>query len=299
MLDILHCGPAADVLSEFEDASVDLVVASPPYWTAIAYNSGAPEVGYRRYLSDMLEVFTECARVLRPNGKLCINAPVMPIPQSVIKQETRHLKNTAFDLDHEILKHTRLRRFSVFIWQKQTSKLMFGSYPYPGNLLENNTIELICVFVKPGAPPKFSLAQKSASAIIRSEWIDLTQQVWFMYPEAVARRDGHPAPFPAKLPARLIKLYSHVGEVVLDPFVGTGTTCAVAKAMGRRYIGIDLESAYLALARDKIRHATVPTLLVGRAHYPTKSELAGTTGRKAERKHKRKSYGRSAGRATE
>jgi DNA modification methylase len=120
-----------------------------------------------------------------------------------------------------------------------------------------------------------------------------------MYPEDVARRDGHPAPFPAKLPARLIKLYSHVGEVVLDPFVGTGTTCAVAKAMGRRYIGIDLESAYLALARDKIRHATVPTLLVGRARYPTKSELAGTTGRKAKRKHKRKSYGRSAGRATE
>ncbi len=71
--------------------------------------------------------------MLRPNGKLCINSPLMPIPQAVIRQQTRHLKNIAFDIEHGLLKDTDLERYALFVWQKQTSKMMFGSYPYPGN----------------------------------------------------------------------------------------------------------------------------------------------------------------------
>lgn len=310
IVDRLIVGHAADVLSGFAAGCIDLVVTSPPYWTAVEYDQGGnPWPSYEAYLADMQAVWCQCARVLRPNGKLCINAPVMPIPKALIPQHTRHLKNIAFDMEHSILAETELERYSLFIWQKQTSKMMFGSYPYPGNLIENNTIEFINVYVKPGKPPKFDRAVKQANALTRTEWLDLAQQVWFMYPEDVKREGDHPAPFPAKLPARLMRLYTYgaaadfPGEVVLDPFVGTGTTCAVARAMGRRYLGIDINPAYVEIAEKRIRAASrgEPVLLVGRAKYPGKDELAGiaaadaasSNGKQAgEKKHKRKTYGR-------
>ena len=185
--------------------------------------------------------------------------------------------------------------------------MMFGSYPYPGNIIENNSIEFINVFVKPGKPPKFEKDVKDANALSRSEWLDLAQQVWFMYPQDVKREGDHPAPFPEKLAARLLRLYTYgavgdfPGETVLDPFAGTGTTCAVAKSMGRRYVGIDINPAYVRIAQARVREARDggPVLLVGRARYPGKGELkeiaaaqAGSNGKTAQAKHKRKTYGR-------
>jgi DNA modification methylase len=232
----------------------------------------------------------------------------MPIPKDVIEQHTRHLKNIAFDNEARIIAETDLERYGLFIWQKQTSKMMFGSYPYPGNILENNTVEFINVYVKPGRPPKFSEEAKEANKLSRLEWMDLAQQVWFMYPEDVKREEGHPAPFPEKMPARLMKLYSYgasenlEGEIVVDPFVGTGTTCAVAKMMKRRWIGLDINRAYVSYAERRIAATRPgdPLLLVGRGKYPTKDELirmsfeeAGSAGAEAMSKHKRKTYGRS------
>jgi modification methylase len=307
-VDRLFTGHAAEVLSGFPEGSIDLVVTSPPYWTAVEYDQAEnPWASYEAYLDDMQTVWSQCARVLRPNGKLCINAPIMPIPKDVIQQHTRHLKNLAFDMEHRILSDTNLERYSLFVWQKQTSKMMFGSYPYPGNIIENNTIEFINVYVKPGKPPKFDADVKDANELSRTEWLDLAQQVWFMYPEDVKREGDHPAPFPEKLPARLMRLYTYgavahfPGEVVLDPFVGTGTTCSVAKSMGRRYVGIDINPAYVKIAHERVRDAIgfEPLLLVGRAKYPGKDELkemaaaeAGSNGKVAEAKHKRKTFGR-------
>lgn len=307
-MDRLFAGHAAALMAGLPAGSIDLIITSPPYWTAVEYEGGkSPWKSYPDYLADLQTVWTQCARVLRPNGKLCINAPVMPIPKEVIKQHTRHLKNIAFDIEHKLLEETDLARYAVFVWQKQTSKMMFGSYPYPGNIIENNTIEFINVYVKPGKPPKFGADVKEANILTRAEWIDLTQQVWFMYPEDVKREADHPAPFPAKLPGRLIRLYSYgaaagfPGEIVLDPFVGTGTTCAVAKSMGRRFIGIDISEKYIKMAQRRVSRAAAfqPLLLVGRAKYPTKDELkemlhneAGSAGKNAETKHKRKRYGR-------
>jgi DNA modification methylase len=308
IVDRLFTGHAADVMATFPDGSVDLVVTSPPYWTAVEYDQGeSPWASYDAYMADMQLVWNQCARVLRPNGKLCINAPIMPIPKAVIEQHTRHLKNIAFDIEHNILAETDLERYSLFVWQKQTSKMMFGSYPYPGNIIENNTIEFINVYVKPGKPPKFDADVKEGNELTRTEWLDLAQQVWFMYPEDVKRDGDHPAPFPEKLPARLMRLYTYAavarfqGEIVLDPFVGTGTTCAVAKSMGRRYIGIDINPQYVKIAEKRVRDARgfEPLLLVGRAKYPGKEELrelaaaeAGSNGKDAEAKHKRRTYGR-------
>lgn len=309
MIDSLLVGNSAEIMMELPDGSVDLIVTSPPYWDAVEYEQGrASWTSYDEYLEEMMRVWAQCARVLRPNGKLCINAPIMPVPKAVIEQHTRHLKNIAFDLEHMILERTDLERYSLFVWQKQTSKMMFGSYPYPGNIIENNTVEFINVYVKPGKPPKFEPEVKEANRLSRTEWIDLAQQVWFMYPEDVKRDGDHPAPFPSKLPARLVRLYTYGavgnfdGEIVLDPFVGTGTTCAVAKSMGRRFIGIDINEKYITLAEQKIANAPPfdPVLLVGRAKYPGKEELleiaqsdAGSKGKEAEAKHKRKTYGRT------
>ena len=308
LVDRLLTGHAAEIMASFADGSIDLIVTSPPYWTAVEYDQGEnPWASYEAYMADMQLVWNQCARVLRPNGKLCINAPIMPIPKAVIEQHTRHLKNIAFDIEHNILAETDLERYSLFVWQKQTSKMMFGSYPYPGNIIENNTIEFINVYVKPGKPPKFDADVKEANELTRTEWLDLAQQVWFMYPEDVKREGDHPAPFPEKLPARLMRLYTYAavahfpGEIVLDPFVGTGTTCAVAKSMGRRYVGIDINPEYVKIAEKRVRDAPgfEPLLLVGRPKYPGKEELrelaaaeAGSNGKVAEAKHKRKTYGR-------
>src|SRR5579872_2898667 len=193
-------------MADMPSASVDLIITSPPYWSAVEYKGQTARwPSYETWLEDMMTVWSQCARVLRPNGKLCINAPVMPIPKSLIQQHTRHLKNIAFDTEALILGRTDLLRFSLFVWQKQTSKMMFGSYPFPGNIIENNTIEFINVYVKPGKPPKFPPTVKDANRLSRNEWIDLAQQVWFIYPEDVRRYGDHPAPFPEKLAARLIR----------------------------------------------------------------------------------------------
>jgi DNA modification methylase len=308
VVDRLLVGHAAEVMRAFPESSIDLIVTSPPYWTAVEYDQGtSPWPSYETYLADMQSVWNECARVLRPNGKLCINAPIMPIPKDLIRQHTRHLKNIAFDIEHRILRETALLRYSLFVWQKQTSKMMFGSYPYPGNIIENNTIEFINVYVKPGKPPKFERHVKAGNELTRTEWLDLAQQVWFIYPQDVRRESEHPAPFPEKLAARLLRLYSYgavadfSGEVVLDPFAGSGTTCAVAKSMGRRYVGIDINETYVRIAEKRVRDASAfaPLLFVGRPKYPAREVLremaageTGSNGKAATRKHKRKTYGR-------
>ena len=301
----LYNGHAAQVMAEFPDNSIDLIITSPPYWTAVTYENQPSWSSYDRYLDDMQTVWQQCARVLRPNGKLCINTASIAIPKKLIEQHTRHVKNLPVDHEQRIMASTDLLRYSVFIWQKQTSKLMFGSYPYPGNIIENNTIESINVYVKPGKPPRFTEAIKQANKLTSAEWLDLTQQVWFMYPQDIKRMEGHPAPFPKKLPARLLRMYTFGvcdgfdGEVVLDPFCGTGTTCAVARAMGRRWIGIDLCHAYLGLAERAIAAASEPPMLmVGHPKYPTQEQLRTTVtsnrGSDAARKHKRDTYGRQA-----
>lgn len=315
----LIVGDAKQVMAQMPENSVDLVVTSPPYWTAVEYDEGSIESSgvYDNYIAALLEVWKGCLRVLRPNGKLAINTPVMPVPKKIIgDQHTRHIKNINNDIEQSILSATEFLRYSLFVWQKQTSKMMFGSYPYPGNIIENNTVEFINVFVKPGKPPKFGDEIKAANKLAQEEWIDLAQQVWFMYPEDVKRDGDHPAPFPEKLPGRLIRMYTFgaandfAGEVVLDPFCGTGTACSIAKRMNRRFVGIDISEKYVSLARQRVSAARPnmpPNLFVGRGRYPNKEELAemnlslstGNSGKEAFAKHKRETYGRAVPKKTQ
>ncbi len=257
------CGDARVVMRTIPSESVQLIITSPPYWNLADY--GVPEqIGqssYEQYLHDLLGVWVECERVLVPNGKLCINTPIIPVPKKDTPElHTRELKNLNNDIEALILSATRLNRYSFYVWQKQTTEKMFGSYPYPPNIFENNTLEFISVFVKPGAPAKLSKEVKEASRLTQEEWLDLTRQIWWIYPEDVTRNGHHPAPFPELLPMRLIRMYSFgsfvnkdfPGDVVLDPFGGIGTTALAAKTLGRRYISIDISPKYTEMAVHRV-----------------------------------------------
>ena len=262
-LNQVHASDSLRLLQALPDECVALIVTSPPYWNMADYGSGG-QIGhsdYERYLQDLLLVWRETCRVLIPNGKLAIVSPIMPIPKKTIPdQHTRHLKNISADIEHSILSEIpALKRFSLFVWQKQTSIKMFGSYPFPPNIYEDNTIEFINVFVKDGKPPSLSKAAKEASRMSQESWRNLSMQVWPMYPADVKRSGRHPCPFPVVLPMRLIQMYTFkrnpdadfAGDIILDPFNGTGATCLAARAAGRNYIDIDLNAEYCETARHR------------------------------------------------
>lgn len=317
-------GDSLALMKTLPDNSINLIITSPPYWNAVEYannKSVGTEQSYDEYIDSLLKIWIECERVLVPNGKLCINTPIMPIPKKIIGQHTRHIKNINNDIEYSILSTTDLNRYSLYIWQKQTSKLMFGSYPYPNNLIEQNTTEFINVFVKEGKPIKRDKAHKEANKLTQAEWIDLTQQIWFMYPQDVSRKKyKHPAPFPEKLPARLIKMFTYgalhekgiEGDTVLDPFCGIGTTCVVAKKMNRNYIGFDIAQEYVDICEQRLQETKATdkvNCFVGKIGYKTlmeqeqlfkdnerinqQTKLFNASDKKhSEIKHKTKRYGR-------
>jgi len=260
---------ALNALSKLPSECVALAVTSPPYWNVVDYGIGGQigQTSYEAYLADLLPIWRETERVLIPNGKLVIITPIMPIPKKIINdRHTRHLKNINNDIEISILQNIpKLQRFSLYIWQKQTSVKMFGSYPYPPNIYEDNTIEFINVYVKDGAPPGIPKEAKEPSQLTQEEWRNLTMQVWPIYPEDVQRAGGHPAPFPVVLPQRLIMMYTFKecagadfeGDIVLDMFNGTGATCVAARALERKWIGIDLHPGYCEIARNRIKHEPV------------------------------------------
>jgi DNA modification methylase len=274
------CGDAVAVLKRLPDAWCPCAITSPPYWHTVDYGI-AGQIGpgsYQEYLERLDEVWGEVARLLLPNGKFCLNVPILPVVKDVSDAEfgqshTRVLLDLYSDMKQRIEQTTDLKLFSLYIWEKQTTEKMFGSYPYPPNLYERNYIEFIAVFVKPGKPRSLPPTVKEASRISQEDWMDLTQQIWWMYPENIPRLEGHPAPFPEALPNRLIAMYTFrdvpeadfPGDLVLDPLVGSGTTCLAAKRLGRRYIGIDLNPDFCAVAQQRIVATRVsPKVMSGR-----------------------------------
>ncbi len=257
-------GDALATLAKLPDECVALAVTSPPYWNIVDYGIDGQigQTSYETYLEQLTNVWQETERVLIPNGKLAIVTPVMPISKSQINsQHTRHIKNIAFDIEARILRDlSNLHRYSLFVWKKQTTTKMFGSYPYPPNIYEDNTIEFINVYVKDGVPPSIPKSVKEPSMLTQEEWRNLSMQIWPMYPEDVKRTDGHPAPFPVVLPQRLILMYSFravpdadfAGDIILDMFNGSGATTLAAKATDRRWIGIDLNRNYCLHAETRL-----------------------------------------------
>jgi modification methylase len=260
---IYHCDARAG-LKRMPADSVRLIVTSPPYFNAKDYSNsnsvkkqtvqgqiGLHSGGYQDYINDMLEVWQECERVLMPNGKLCINTPILPMNKKDMNSHyNRDYLNINNDIEFSIMQQTELFRYSLYIWQKgPTSQLMFGSYPYPANLYDLNTIEFINIFVKDGKPIAPAKENKEKSKMSQEEWRQYISQVWNISPE---NDRSHPAPFPLEIPQRLIKMFSFYGDLVVDPFMGSGTTAMAAADNGREYIGFDLNTEYIKMANKRL-----------------------------------------------
>lgn len=229
---------SSESMDELPDASVHLMVTSPPYNASKEYDE---DLNLEEYLDLLRGVWQETFRVLAPGGRACINVanlgrkPYIPLHGYIIDQ----MLACGFLMRGEI------------IWNKAASaspSTAWGSWMSASNPVLRDVHEYILVFSK----DTFRRSSKNKeNTIERDDFLEWTKSVW-TFPAVSARKIGHPAPFPEELPHRLIQLYTFKDDVVLDPFAGSGTTCVAAALDGRVYIGYDIDEGYLALARERL-----------------------------------------------
>ena len=238
-LDKIFC-KSSEKMEELPDNSVHLMVTSPPYNVGKEYDE---DFTLQEYLSFLKRVWKEVYRVLVPGGRVCINIanlgrkPYIPLHAFVAKD--------MFELGF-------LMRGEI-IWNKASSaspSTAWGSWLSPANPTLRDIHEYILVFSK-GMFSRKNM-NKRKSTISRDEFLEFTKSVW-TFPAVSAKEVGHPAPFPVELPYRLIQLYTYEGEVVLDPFMGSGQTAIAAIKTGRHYVGYEIEEEYVKLAERRIR----------------------------------------------
>ena len=240
------------------DGSVNLIITSPPYWTLKDYDVegqiGKGSNSYDYYISELDKVWKECVRVLAPDGKICINIMPFLLTGKAARFGRRETRLVLGDIESFMDATGCMYQFGLYIWDKRKIARFssFGSYPYPPNIFSTYPYEWITVFSKEGKRNSVSKEIKEKSKLTTEEWQKWAiNSIWEMQP-AKAKLEGHPAPFPKELPARLIKLYSFWGDTVLDPFAGTGTTLAAAQELGRKSIGFELNPEYIKLIEKKL-----------------------------------------------
>lgn len=233
--------------------SVHLVVTSPPYWTLKQYIDGPAQLGhvhdYEEFLSCLERVWKECHRVLVPGGRLvCVVGDVCLSR----KQFGRHV---VVPLHADICVMCRKMGFdnlNPIIWYKISNAnyevnngTKFLGKPYEPNAIIKNDIEFILMQRKPGGYRTPTEEQRRLSKMTKQEYNEWFRQFWTI---TGASTKHHPAPFPLELAHRLVRMFSFVGDTVLDPFLGTGTTSIAAMQCGRNSVGIEVEPRYLAMA---------------------------------------------------
>lgn len=228
-------------MSELPDNSVQLMITSPPYNVKKDYDQDLTLEEYRKFLKGVMR---ETYRVLVTGGRACVNIanlgrkPYIPLHSYLIE---------------DMLELGFLMRGEI-IWNKaasSSSSTAWGTWLSATNPVLRDVHEYILIFSK----GSFSRDGKSReSTIVRDEFLEFTKSVW-TFPAVSAQRVGHPAPFPEELPRRLIELYSFSGDVILDPFCGSGTTCLAAIKTGRDYVGYEIDLEYVRLAEQRIGEA--------------------------------------------
>lgn len=239
-LNQLFC-KSSQSMDELPDKSVHLMVTSPPYNVSKEYDN---DLNLDEYLQLMKCVWQETHRVLVPGGRACINVanlgrkPYIPLHSYIIEG----ILETGFLMRGEI------------IWNKASSaspSTAWGSWQSATNPVLRDVHEYILVFSKDTFRRK---PEGKENTITKEQFLDWTKSVW-TFPAVSAKKIGHPAPFPEELPHRLIQLYTFKGDVILDPFVGSGTSCLAAIMDDRNYVGYDTNPEYIHLAHNRIKQA--------------------------------------------
>lgn len=229
----------SEFMKEIPANSVHLMITSPPYNATKEYDQ---DLTLSEYLSLLRNVFTETYRVLVHGGRACINVanlgrkPYIPLSD--------HISMIMLEIGY-------LMRGEI-IWYKGAGagvSMAWGSWQSATNPVLRDTHEYILVFSKGSFKRKKPIGKENT--ITREQFMEWTKSVWIMNPES-AQKIGHPAPFPIELPYRLIQLYTYTNDIVLDPFMGSGTTAIAALKSGRKYIGYDIDPVYVRLAKERI-----------------------------------------------
>ncbi|WP_202613134.1 site-specific DNA-methyltransferase [Prevotella ihumii] len=242
-------------MKELANESVHLIVTSPPYWQLKDYGTNN-QIGfhdeYETYINHLNLVWKECFRVLHKGCRLCINIG------DQFARSTYYGRYKIIPIHTEIIKFCEMIGFDFMgqiIWQKTTTMntsggaSIMGSYPNPRNGIVKLDFEYILLFKKQGNAPKPSKEQKENSAMTNKEWNTYFNGHWYF---TGAKQDKHLAMFPEELPHRLIKMFSFLGETVLDPFLGSGTTALAARNLDRCSIGYEINQDFIPIIKEKI-----------------------------------------------
>lgn len=233
---------SSEHMQEIPDNSLHLMVTSPPYNVSKDYDQ---DLSLEEYLKLLRNVFRETHRALVCGGRACINVanlgrkPYIPLSDYI---------------SHIMLEIGFLMRGEI-IWHKSAGagiSMAWGSWQSAANPVLRDTHEYILVFSKGSFSRKKTAGKENT--ISKEQFMEWTKSVWTMNPES-AKKVGHPAPFPVELPYRLIQLYTFSGEVVLDPFMGSGSTAIAALNSGRKFVGYEVDPTYRQLAEARIAAA--------------------------------------------
>lgn len=241
-------------MKEVPDNFIDLVVTSPPYWHIKDYGVN-DQIGYgqslHEYLKNLYLVWEDCYRTLKPGTRLCINIGDQFLRSIIYGRYKIAPVHSEFIVQCEKIGFDYM---GSIIWQKKTTMnttggaAVMGSYPYPPNGLVEIDYEFILIFKKPGKK-EFSKEAKENSKLSKEEWKEYFSGHWNFNGE---RQEGHEAMFSEELPKRLIKMFTFVGDTVLDPFLGSGTTSKSAMNLGRNSIGYEINEDFLERMKEKI-----------------------------------------------
>lgn len=263
---IVRLGDARN-LSGIPNDSVHLIVTSPPYWILKKYEEGDSQLGdiedYEEFLTQLDRVWSECARVLVPGGRVCC------VVGDVCVSRRRYGRHYVMPLHADIqvrMRKTGLDCLTPILWFKIANGVTeaegngagFYGKPYQPGAIVKNDIEYILFFRKGTEYRSPSPLQKILSMLTKDEMQSWLRSSWTDIKGESTRR-GHPAPYPVALAERLIRLFSFAGDTVLDPFLGTGSTSLAALATGRNSIGNEIEPKYLEMAVERIRAAAAQT----------------------------------------
>jgi len=232
------CGDCVEIMKAFPDLSVDLVVTSPPYNLQKEYESRNSE---QQYLSFIEEALNQIYRILKLGGRVCWNVPNQIRLNRDGKLWSPMIKTA------NLFEKTNFKFFDIIIWNQKysDSATAWGSWKSPSAPFIRHQCESILVFYK----IKWKKRGRQ-SDLGTKEFMQLTKsELWSISPEG---KRLHPAPFPEELPRRCIKLFSYIGDVVLDPFVGSGTTLVVAQKLGRKWIGVDIKPEYIEMTKKRL-----------------------------------------------